>query len=222
MVKITGGQRIDLLGISKDKLPDVWRDLGMPSGHAYAKAFRTCKTCVGTEFCRYGVGDSTGLGIAIEKRFQGLESPHKMKLATAGCPRNCSEATTKDVGAVAIEGGRWEIYVGGGAGSKVRKGDVLCTVSSHEEVLQVMGRFMQYYREHARYLERTYDFVERLGIDQLKAILIDDSEGICGALDAAVQTAVDAFVDPWLEGNTPIHPLQFHTHAGTIAAEPIA
>ncbi len=168
MVKITGGQRIDLLGIPKDKLPDVWRDLGMPSGHAYAKAFRTCKTCVGTEFCRYGVGDSTGLGIAIEKRFQGLESPHKMKLATAGCPRNCSEATTKDVGAVAIEGGRWEIYVGGGAGSKVRKGDVLCTVSSHDEVLQVMGRFMQYYREHARYLERTYDFVERLGIDYLK------------------------------------------------------
>ena len=113
MVKITGGQRIDLLGIPKEKLPDVWRDLGMPSGHAYTKAFRTCKTCVGTEFCRYGVGDSTALGIAIEQRFQGLESPHKMKLATAGCPRNCSEATTKDVGAVAIEGGRWEIYVGG-------------------------------------------------------------------------------------------------------------
>ena len=222
MVKITGGQRIDLLGIPKDKLPDVWRDLGMPSGHAYAKAFRTCKTCVGTEFCRYGVGDSTGLGIAIEKRFQGLESPHKMKLATAGCPRNCSEATTKDVGAVAIEGGRWEIYVGGGAGSKVRKGDVLCTVSSHDEVLLIMGRFMQYYREQARYLERTYDFVERFGIAQLKQILIDDSEGICAALDAAVQTAVDAFVDPWLEGNTPIHPLQFHTHAGSTSAEPIA
>ena len=150
MVKITGGQRIDLLGIPKDKLPEVWRDLGMPSGHAYAKAFRTCKTCVGTEFCRYGVGDSTALGIAIEKRFQGLESPHKMKLATAGCPRNCSEATTKDLGAVAIEGGRWEVYIGGGAGSKVRKGDVLCIVDTHDEVLQVMGRFMQYYREHAR------------------------------------------------------------------------
>ena len=139
MVKITGGQRIDLLGIPKDKLPDVWRDLGMPSGHAYAKAFRTCKTCVGTEFCRYGVGDSTALGIAIEQRFQGLESPHKMKLATAGCPRNCSEATTKDLGAVAIEGGRWEIYIGGGAGSKVRKGDVLCTVSTHEDVLVIDG-----------------------------------------------------------------------------------
>jgi NAD(P)H-nitrite reductase large subunit len=222
MVKITGGQRIDLLGIPKDKLPGVWRDLGMPSGHAYAKAFRTCKTCVGTEFCRYGVGDSTALGIAIEKRFQGLESPHKMKLATAGCPRNCSEATTKDVGAVAIEGGRWEVYVGGGAGSKVRKGDLLCTVSTHEDVLRVMGRFMQYYREHARYLERTYDFVERIGIRELQRLLIDDAEGRCAELDAAVQAAVDAFADPWQEGNVPVHPLQFRTianvdQAGTVA-----
>jgi len=219
MVKITGGQRIDLLGIPKDKLPEVWRDLGMPSGHAYAKAFRTCKTCVGTEFCRYGVGDSTALGIAIEQRFQGLESPHKMKLATAGCPRNCSEATTKDLGAVAIEGGRWEIYVGGGAGSKVRKGDVLCVVDTHDEVLRVMGRFMQYYRERARYLERTYDFVERLGIDSLRRVLVDDAEGLCEGLDAAVQAAVDAFVDPWQEAAAPVHPLQFTTVVKTLATE---
>jgi nitrite reductase (NADH) large subunit len=221
MVKITGGQRIDLLGISKDKLPDVWRDLGMPSGHAYAKAFRTCKTCVGTDFCRYGLGDSTTLGIAIERRFQGLESPHKMKLATAGCPRNCSEATTKDVGAVAIEGGRWEIYVGGGAGSKVRKGDVLCVVDTQDEVLQMMGRFMQYYREHARYLERTYDFVERIGIAPLRRLLVEDSDGICAKLDDAVQTAVDAFVDPWEEGTVPIHPLQFRTVVKTAEVEPM-
>jgi nitrite reductase (NADH) large subunit len=219
MVKITGGQRIDLLGIPKEKLPDVWRDLGMPSGHAYAKAFRTCKTCVGSEFCRYGVGDSTGLGIAIEERFQGLESPHKMKLATAGCPRNCSEATTKDVGAVAIEGGQWELYVGGGAGSKVRKGDVLCTVSTHEEVLQMMGRFMQYYREHARYLERTYDFVERLGIAALRRLLVEDSEGLGASLDAAVQAAVDAYVDPWSEAESPVHPLQFTTRARVLETE---
>ena len=139
MVKITGGQRIDLLGIRKEDLPDVWRDLGMPSGHAYTKAFRTCKTCVGTEFCRYGVGDSTALGIAIEKRFQGLESPHKMKLAVNGCPRNCSEATTKDLGAVAIEGGRWEVYVGGAAGARVRKGDLLCVVDTHDDVLALHG-----------------------------------------------------------------------------------
>ena len=94
----------------------MWRELGMPSGHAYTKSFRTCKTCIGTEFCRYGVGDSTTLGVQIERRYQGIESPHKIKLATAGCPRNCSEATTKDIGAVAIEGGKWEIYVGGAAG----------------------------------------------------------------------------------------------------------
>jgi nitrite reductase (NADH) large subunit len=211
MIKITGGQRIDLLGIPKEKLPDVWRDLGMPSGHAYTKAFRTCKTCVGTDFCRYGVGDSTGLGIAIETRFQGIESPHKMKLATAGCPRNCSEATTKDIGVVAIEGGQWEIYIGGAAGSRVRKGDILCTVSSQDDVLLFAGRFMQYYREHGKYLERTYDFVERVGIDRLRAILVRDEDGLCATLDAAMQATVDAYVDPWLEATAPVHPAQFAT-----------
>ena len=211
MVKITGGQRIDLLGIPKEQLPDVWRDLGMPSGYAYAKAFRTCKTCVGSEFCRYGVGDSTGLGVAIETRFQGIESPAKLKLATAGCPRNCSEATTKDIGAVAIEGGKWEVYVGGAAGSRVRKGDLLCTVGSHEEVLAITGRFIQYYREHARYLERTYDFVERVGIDRIRRLLIDDAEGIVAALDAAMQASIDSYTDPWLEAGAPTHPAQFTT-----------
>jgi nitrite reductase (NADH) large subunit len=209
MVKITGGQRIDLLGIPKEKLPEVWRDLGMPSGHAYAKTFRTCKTCVGSEFCRYGVGDSTGLGIAIEKRFQGLESPAKLKLATAGCPRNCSEATTKDVGAIAVEGGRWEIMVGGAGGSRVRRGDLLCTVESHDDVLRMMGRFMQYYRENARYLERTYDFVERMGIDEVRRIVVEDGDGIGARLDAAMQAAIDAYVDPWREGESPATPNQF-------------
>lgn len=210
MVKITGGQRIDLLGISREKLPEVWRDLGLPSGHAYTKAFRTCKTCVGTDFCRYGVGDSTALGIAIEKRFQGIESPHKMKLAAAGCPRNCSEATTKDLGAVAIEGGKWEVYVGGAAGSRVRKGDVLCVVDAHAEVVAIMGRFMQYYREQAKYQERTYDFVERVGIEKLRAVLVSDSEGVASRLDAEIQAAVDAWVDPWArEAADPVHPAQF-------------
>lgn len=209
MIKITGGQRIDLLGIPKEKLPEVWRDLGMPSGHAYTKAFRTCKTCVGTDFCRYGVGDSTALGIAIERRFQGLEAPHKMKLATAGCPRNCSEATTKDLGAVAIEGGRWEVYVGGAAGSRVRKGDVLCVVDSHDQVLRYMGRFIQYYREQAKYQERSYDFVERMGIEKLRRILVDDVEGIAERLDREIQAAVDAYVDPWQEAARPVHPAQF-------------
>ncbi|MCI0422443.1 MAG: nitrite reductase large subunit NirB [Acidobacteria bacterium] len=209
MVKITGGQRIDLLGISKENLPKVWQDLGMPSGHAYTKAFRTCKTCVGTEFCRYGVGDSTTLGIQIEKRFQGIESPHKMKLAAAGCPRNCSEATTKDLGAVAIEGGRWEIYIGGAAGSRVRKGDILCVVDTHQEVLKFIGRFMQYYRENGKYLERTYDFVERIGIERLRRLLVDDSEGICPRLDEEIQAAVDAYADPWQEAVHQAHPTQF-------------
>ena len=214
MVKVTGGQRIDLLGIPKAHLPDVWRDLKMPSGHAYTKAFRTCKTCVGTEFCRYGVGDSVKLGIEIEKRFQGVESPHKMKLAASGCPRNCAESTTKDLGVVAIEGGKWEIYIGGAAGSQVRKGDVLCVVDSHDDVLKFMGRFMQYYRENAKYLERTYGFVERVGIDHLKSVLLDDSEGICDRLDADMQAAVDDYKDPWQEAEIPVHPNQFVSVAG--------
>ncbi|MEP7341751.1 MAG: nitrite reductase large subunit NirB [Acidobacteriota bacterium] len=209
MVKLTGGQRIDLLGIKKEDLPGVWRDLGMPSGHAYTKAFRTCKTCVGTEFCRFGVGDSTGLGIEIEKKFQGIEFPHKLKMATTGCPRNCSEATTKDIGAVAIEGGKWEIIIGGAAGSKVRKADLLVTVDTHEAALQYIGRFMQYYRERAKYLERTYDFVERLGIEAIRRVLVDDEEGICAQLDAGIQAAVDAYVDPWQEAVQPVHPSQF-------------
>ncbi|MGC3996123.1 MAG: nitrite reductase large subunit NirB [Anaeromyxobacter sp.] len=222
MVKITGGQRIDLLGLPREKLPQVWRELGEPSGHAYAKSFRTCKTCVGTDFCRYGVGDSTGLGIAIERRYQGLESPHKMKLATAGCPRNCSEATTKDLGAVAIEGGRWELYVGGGAGSRVRKGDLLCTVDSHEEVLKLMGRFMQHYREQARYLERTYDFVERVGIERIRAVVVRDEDGQAARLDAEVEAAVQAQVDPWLEAINPVHPSQFRSRLPVLPRDPEA
>ncbi|HTK05974.1 MAG TPA: nitrite reductase large subunit NirB [Ktedonobacteraceae bacterium] len=216
MVKLTGGQRIDLLGIPKEKLPHVWQDLGMPSGHAYTKSFRTCKTCVGTEFCRFGVGDSTNLGIKIEKRFQGIESPHKMKLAVSGCPRNCAEATVKDIGAVAIEGGKWEIYIGGGAGASVRKGDVLCIVDSQEKVLHYMGRFMQYYREHAKYLERTYGFVERLGIEHLRHVLIDDAEGIGQRLDEEIQAAVDAYKDPWQEAVTPTSPVQFANVVDTV------
>jgi nitrite reductase (NADH) large subunit len=210
MVKITGGQRIDLLGFKKADLPAVWKELGIPSGHAYTKAFRTCKSCVGTDFCRYGLGDSIALAQKIERRFQGLESPHKMKLATAGCPRNCSEAYVKDLGAVAIEGGQWEVYVGGAAGSSVRKGDLLCTVNGHEEVLKYMGRFMQYYRENGKYLERSYGFVQRLGIEKLRDILVHDSEGICARLDAEIEVAVAAYKDPWAtEAAQPVNESQF-------------
>jgi nitrite reductase (NADH) large subunit len=195
--------------VKKEDLPSMWKDLGIPSGHAYTKAFRTCKSCVGTDFCRYGLGDSIALAQKIERRFQGVESPHKMKLATAGCPRNCSEAYVKDLGAVAIEGGKWEIYLGGAAGGSVRKGDLLCTVSTHDDVLKFMGRFMQYYREHGKYLERTYHFVERVGIEKLRRILVDDSEGLCARLDADIQKAVDAYKDPWKEAEIPHHPQQF-------------
>jgi nitrite reductase (NADH) large subunit len=218
MVKITGGQRIDLLGIPKEQLPSVWKDLGMRSGHAYGKSFRTVKTCVGSEFCRFGLGDSTRLGIDLEERFKGLESPAKLKLAVAGCPRNCSEALVKDVGVVAVEGGRWEIYVGGAAGAHVRKGDLLCTVDTPADVILYTGRFMQYYRENARYMERTYDFVPRIGVDAIRAIVFHDSEEIGGALDAAMQASIDAYRDPWLEAVAPVHQSQFAT---TIAGQEV-
>lgn len=209
MVKFTGGQRIDLLGVQKADLPAIWKDLRMPSGHAYTKAFRTCKSCVGTDFCRYGLGDAIKLAQEIEYRFQGIESPHKMKLATAGCPRNCSEAYVKDIGAVAIGEGKWEIYVGGAAGGTIRKGDLLYTATGHPETIRFIGRFMQYYREHGKYLERTYGFVERIGIDVLKGILVEDSLGICTQLDERIQETVDAYKDPWKEAEVPAYPHQF-------------
>jgi nitrite reductase (NADH) large subunit len=211
LVKLTGGQRIDLVGIRKDQLPNVWNELGMPAGSAWAKSYRTCKSCIGTEFCRFGLGDSMGLARTIETRFRGIDSPGKLKLATAGCPRNCSEALIKDVGAVAIGEGKWEIYVGGAGGSHVRKGDLLCVVDSEDEVVLLTGRFMQYYRENAKYKERTYTFVERVGIERVRAIVVDDSEGTAAALDAAMQSSVDAAYDPWKESSAPKTANQFAT-----------
>jgi nitrite reductase (NADH) large subunit len=207
MVKLTGGQRIDLLGIRKEDLPKVWADLGMPSGYAYGKSFRTVKTCVGSDFCRFGVGDSTALGVAIESRYQGLESPGKLKLAVTGCPRNCAEAYVKDLGVVAIDGGKWEIYVGGAAGAHVRKGDLLATVDSPDEVMTLTGRFLQYYRENANWLERTYAFVPRVGLDHIREQLDADGEG----LDERMAEAVAAYKDPWKEGTEPATPGQFRT-----------
>ncbi len=211
MVKLTGGQRIDLLGVRKEDLPSVWRDLDMPSGHAYGKRYRTCKSCVGTDFCRFGIGDSTGLAIEIERHFQGIDSPGKLKLATAGCPRNCSEAMVKDLGAVAVEGGKWEIYVGGAAGAHVRKGDILCVVDNHADVIKYMGRFVQYYRENAKYLERTYGFVQRIGIEKIRAVVVEDSEGIVARLDEELQKSIAAYRDPWKEAYMPATPNQFNS-----------
>jgi len=209
MVKYTGGQRIDLLGVKKEDLPGVWRDLGMPSGYAYTKALRTVKTCVGSEFCRYGTNDSTALGIALEKRYQGFEFPAKVKLGVSGCPRNCAESTVKDVGVVATEGGEWEVSVGGAAGAHVRKSDVLCRVKTQAEAIRVIGRFLIYYRDNAKWLERTYDFVPRIGLEKLREIIVNDSLGIGDALDADVEQTAAAYVDPWLERDQPVYPGQF-------------
>jgi nitrite reductase (NADH) large subunit len=210
LVKLTGGQRIDLVGIPKEQLPAVWTDLGMPAGYAWGKSYRTCKSCIGSDFCRFGLGDSMALAGKIESKYRGIDSPGKLKLATAGCPRNCSEALVKDVGAVAVEGGKWEIYVGGAAGAHIRKGDLLCTVTSHDEVLKYTGRFMQWYRENAKYKERTYTFVERMGIERVRAVVMDDADGIAEALDAAMdKSCAEALKDPWKEAITPKTANQF-------------
>jgi nitrite reductase (NADH) large subunit len=208
MVKVTGGQRIDLLGVRKEDLPAMWADLGMPSGYAYGKSMRTVKTCVGSDFCRFGLDDSTQLGIDLETRFQGIESPAKIKMAVVGCPRNCAEAYVKDVGVVAVGNGKWEVYVGGAAGASVRKGDLLATVSSPAEVLTLTGRFLQYYRENANWLERTYDFVPRVGLERIRQALLD--EGSCADLDEGIQRSIDAYTDPWgQDAREPATPGQF-------------
>ncbi|WP_043807330.1 nitrite reductase large subunit NirB [Rhodococcus triatomae] len=209
LVKVTGGQRIDLLGIRKEDLPRVWGDLDMPSGYAYGKSMRTVKTCVGSDFCRFGLGDSTSLGIALEERFQGLETPAKLKLAVAGCPRNCSEALCKDLGVVAVGDGRWEIYVGGAAGAHIRKGDLLATVDSGEAVIALAGRFIQHYREDAKWLERTYDWVPRVGLERLQALLVRDEEDVVAGLDERMAASVAGYRDPWKERTAPKSPAQF-------------
>jgi len=214
MIKITGGQRIDLLGIRKEDLPAVWSELDMPSGHAYGRSFRTVKTCVGSDFCRFGLGDSTQLGIRTEERFKGLETPAKIKMGVAGCPRNCSEAMVKDVGFVAVEGGRWEIYVGGAAGAHVRKGDLLCIVDDADAAVKICGRFLQHYRENAKWLERTYTFCERVGLEELQAVVVDDRDGTGERLDAAMEASIAAYTDPWLEAARPVTPHQFESAVG--------
>ncbi|MEY4513754.1 MAG: hypothetical protein RLZZ450_5876 [Pseudomonadota bacterium] len=199
LMKLTGGQRIDLVGIAREDLPGIWRDIGMPAGYAWGKSYRTCKSCIGSDYCRFGLGDSMSLAQELEGRFRGLDSPGKLKLATAGCPRNCSEALVKDLGVVAVEGGRWEIYVGGAAGAHIRKGDLLTVCDSADDVMKVSGRFIEYYRQNAKYKERTYTWVERVGIERIRAVIVDDSDGVCAELDRQLAEAVEATYDPWLE-----------------------
>jgi nitrite reductase (NADH) large subunit len=207
MVKITGGQRIDLLGVRKEDLPDIWRDLDMPSGHAYAKAVRTVKTCVGSTFCRFGLGDSIQLGIAMEREWEGLYTPHKVKAGVSGCPRNCAEATVKDIGAVAVEGG-WQVRVGGAAGGNVREADVLSTVESPDEALRLATVFLQYYRENADYKERTYDFIPRVGVEAVRTAVLDP-DSLAALLERFRIAKAAAVTDPWLERDEPYHPNQF-------------
>ncbi|MDE2136739.1 MAG: nitrite reductase large subunit NirB [Gammaproteobacteria bacterium] len=194
-VKITGGQRIDLLGVKKEDLPAVWRDLDMPSGHAYAKALRTVKTCVGSEWCRFGVQDSTRMGIELERALWRMYAPHKVKLAVSGCPRNCAEAGIKDVGVIAVESG-WEIHVAGNGGIKTEVAQFFAKVDSREDVLEHAGAFLQLYREEGYYLERTVHFVARVGLEYCRARVVGDREGR-KALYQRLQFAISEEPDPW-------------------------
>jgi nitrite reductase (NADH) large subunit len=207
MVKVTGSQRIDLLGVKKSDLPGIWSDLGMPSGQAYTKGVRMVKTCVGSRFCRFGTQDAIGAGINLERRLENLYTPHKFKMAVVGCPRNCAEATVKDVGLVGNEGS-WQVVVGGAAGKGVRKADLLVTVETTEEALEAAEVFFQYYRENANYLERSYDFVERLGIEKVrKETVYATPETRHGLLDR-LHKSKEKSHDAWLERVNP-RPTQF-------------
>ncbi len=197
MVKVTGGQRIDLLGIKKEDLPAVWKDLDMPSGHAYGKSLRTVKTCVGKEFCRFGTQDSTGMGIALEKDLVGMWSPHKVKLAVSGCPRNCAESGIKDIGIIAVDSG-WELYVGGNGGIKTEVAQFFVKVQTHDDVLEYTGAFLQLYREEAFYLERTCHYLARVGLEHAKARVVEDAANRA-ELYARLKFAISFEKDPWAE-----------------------
>jgi len=196
-VKVTGGQRIDLLGVKKEDLPGVWRDIGMPSGHAYAKALRTVKTCVGSEWCRFGTQDSTQMGKDLERALWRMYAPHKVKLAVSGCPRNCAESGIKDVGVIGVDSG-WEIYVAGNGGIKTEVAQFLCKVKTSAEVLEHAGAFLQLYREEGWYLERTVHYVGRVGLDHVKRRVLDDAQNRRALWDR-LQYALDGEPDPWFE-----------------------
>ena len=196
-VKVTGGQRIDLLGVKKEDLADVWKDIGMPSGHAYAKALRTVKTCVGSEWCRFGTQDSTTMGKDLERALWRMQAPHKVKLAVSGCPRNCAESGIKDVGVIGVDSG-WELYVGGNGGIKTEAGQFFCKLKTAQEVLETSGAFLQLYREEGWYLERTVHWIARVGLDSVKRRVLDDAANR-QALWERLQFALDGEPDPWFE-----------------------
>jgi nitrite reductase (NADH) large subunit len=201
MVKVTGGQRLDIFGIKKEDLPAVWADLnaaGMVSGHAYGKALRTVKTCVGSEWCRFGTQDSTGLGVKLERGFWGSWMPHKFKMAVSGCPRNCAEATIKDFGVVCVDSG-YELHVGGNGGIHVRATDLLTKVASEEEAIHVAAAFVQLYREEARYLERTAPWIERVGLQHIKDRVVEDEAGRDALAERFWYSQKFSQDDPWAE-----------------------
>ncbi|CAH1079432.1 nitrite reductase large subunit NirB [Candidatus Nitrotoga sp. 1052] len=198
-VKVTGGQRIDLLGVQKTDLPKVWADLDMPSGYAYGKALRTVKTCVGSEWCRFGVQDSTQMGIDIERAFDHMWMPHKFKVAVSGCPRNCAESGIKDVGIIGVESG-WEIYVAGNGGIKTVVAQFLVKVKTHDEVMEYTGAFAQLYREEAYYLDRTVHYVERVGLDHVKKHVVENAANR-KALYARLLYALQGATNPWAKEN---------------------
>lgn len=201
MVKVTGGQRIDLLGIQKEDLPAVWADLGKAgfvSGQAYAKGLRTVKTCVGSEWCRFGTQDSTGLGIRLEKFMWGSWTPAKLKLAVSGCPRNCAEATCKDIGVICVDSG-FEIHFAGAAGLEIKGTEVLGQVKTEDEALEHIVALTQMYREQGRYLERIYKWAKRVGLDEIRRQIMGDAEKRKGYFDRFVFSQTFAQVDPWSE-----------------------
>jgi nitrite reductase (NADH) large subunit len=198
-VKVTGGQRIDLFGIKKEDLPAIWRDLnaaGMVSGHAYGKALRTVKTCVGSEWCRFGTQDSTGLGVKLERMTWGSWMPHKFKIAVSGCPRNCAEATIKDFGVICVDSG-YELLVGGNGGIKLRGTDLLCKVATEDEAMEVCAAFIQLYREQAWYLERTAPWIERVGLEAVKSALFDDPAAVATLARRFRHSQTFMQDDPW-------------------------
>ena len=196
-VKVTGGQRIDLLGVRKEDLPAVWEDLGMPCGHAYAKALRTVKTCVGSEWCRFGTQDSTQMGKDLERALWRMNAPHKVKLAVSGCPRNCAESGIKDVGVIGVDSG-WEIYVGGNGGIKTEAAQFLVKVKTSDEVLEYSGAFLQLYREEGWYLERTVHYINRVGLELIRKRVLEDAAGR-KALWERLKFALEGEPDPWHE-----------------------
>jgi nitrite reductase (NADH) large subunit len=223
--KITGGQRIDLLGARVEQLPDIWQELvdaGFESGHAYGKAMRTVKSCVGSTWCRFGVQDSVALAIRIEERYRGIRAPHKLKSAVSGCIRECAEAQSKDFGVIATENG-WNLYLGGNGGSQPRHADLIASEVDEETLIRLIDRYLMYYIHTANPLERTARWIERMdgGIEYLKSVIVDDALGLCVDLEHDMQLLVDAYSCEWAEVvRDPEKRAAFRHFAASRAADP--